>query len=135
MKKYFFKNPPKSPFEKGGLLPSFVKRGWGRFILLTLIKGYQRFISPLLPARCRYYPTCSEYGMQAIRWHGAKRGGWLTIKRICRCHPLGGHGIDFVPLPLYRLQFYYAPTPSHSYVYIDQCDYRHQLNRWINSHS
>ncbi len=153
MKKYFFKNPPKSPFEKGGLLPSLQEKVRvdktkhcfvrsqdksctcvGRFILLTLIKSYQRFISPPLPARCRYYPTCSEYGMQAIRWHGAKRGGWLTIKRICRCHPLGGHGIDFVPLPLYRLQFYYAPTLSHPYVYVDKRDYRHQLKRWINSH-
>ncbi|PNK60764.1 membrane protein insertion efficiency factor YidD [Psychrobacter sp. FDAARGOS_221] len=75
-------------------------------ILLLIIKGYQNFISPVLPARCRYYPTCSEYGKQAIQWHGAGRGGLLTLKRVCRCHPLGGHGIDFVPLPLYRYLFY-----------------------------
>ncbi|WP_019672119.1 membrane protein insertion efficiency factor YidD [Psychrobacter lutiphocae] len=75
-------------------------------ILLLIIKSYQTFISPVLPARCRYYPTCSEYGKQAISWHGAGRGGLLTVKRICRCHPLGGHGIDFVPLPLYKDLFY-----------------------------
>lgn len=78
---------------------------WSRFfsrLLLTIIKGYQTLISPLLPARCRYYPTCSEYGKTAVIWHGPARGGWLAVKRICRCHPLGGHGIDFVPLPLYK---------------------------------
>ena len=81
---------------------------WSRFLsclLLSIIKGYQTFISPVLPARCRYYPTCSEYGKTAVIWHGPARGGWLAVKRICRCHPLGGHGIDFVPLPLYKLTF------------------------------
>ena len=78
-------------------------------LLLTIINGYQTFISPLLPARCRYYPTCSEYGKTAVLWHGPARGGWLAVKRICRCHPLGGHGIDFVPLPLYKLIFTELP--------------------------
>lgn len=71
-------------------------------LFLALIKAYQMFVSPVLPARCRYYPTCSQYGTTAIKWHGARRGGVLTLKRIGRCHPLGGHGIDFVPLPLYK---------------------------------
>lgn len=76
--------------------------GWFTRLLLTLIKGYQSFISPLFPARCRYYPTCSNYAKTAVVWHGPTRGGWLAVKRICSCHPLGGHGIDFVPLPLYK---------------------------------
>lgn len=58
---------------------------------------YQKAISPLLPARCRYSPTCSEYAMQAIKKHGPWRGGKLTIKRIFNCHPWGGEGHDPVP--------------------------------------
>ena len=76
-------------------------------LLSRIISFYQYIISPILPARCRYYPTCSQYGQQALLWHGVWRGGWLTLKRISRCHPLGGHGVDFVPLPLYRYQFTY----------------------------
>lgn len=74
-------------------------------ILLAMIRFYQLVISPLLPARCRYYPTCSNYGLQAIQRHGGIKGGLLTIKRVCRCHPWGGSGIDFVPLALYRYQY------------------------------
>ena len=74
-------------------------------LLLLIIKGYQYFISPILPARCRYYPTCSNYAKTAVVWHGPAKGGWLALKRIGRCHPLGGHGIDFVPLPLYKHTF------------------------------
>ena len=70
-----------------------------KFIYIFII-FYQKIISPVLPARCRYYPTCSNYGKQALAWHGTWRGIWLLLKRIGRCHPLGGHGIDFVPLPL-----------------------------------
>ena len=69
-------------------------------ILFKLINFYQKIISPVIPARCRYYPTCSNYGKQALLWHGGWRGGWLLLKRLGRCHPLGRHGIDFVPLPL-----------------------------------
>ena len=78
------------------------------YLFLAIISFYQKGISPLIPARCRYYPTCSCYGQQAIRWHGAWWGGWLAIKRIVRCHPFGGHGIDFVPLPLYRYHYHYV---------------------------
>ncbi len=102
-------------------------------LLKKLIRGYQLFISPLLPARCRYYPTCSNYGLQAVEWHGAGRGGWLAFKRICRCHPLGGHGIDFVPLPLYRFQFTYCGNlESYQTVYQDRTHYRHLLKLWLN---
>lgn len=66
-------------------------------VLALVVRGYQRFISPLKPQTCRFRPTCSEYTVQALRRHGAMRGGWLATKRICRCHPWGGHGWDPVP--------------------------------------
>ncbi|MFW2178147.1 MULTISPECIES: membrane protein insertion efficiency factor YidD [unclassified Moraxella] len=77
-------------------------------LLLGVIQFYRYAISPLLPARCRFYPTCSSYGIEAVRLHGGWLGGWLTIKRVCRCHPWGGSGVDFVPLPLYRYQYHYV---------------------------
>ena len=64
---------------------------------LFLIGFYQRFISPLFPANCRYYPTCSAYAKEAVEVHGAFKGGLLAIKRILRCNPLGGMGYDPVP--------------------------------------
>jgi hypothetical protein len=67
------------------------------WIMLLAIKFYRLAISPWLPAACRYTPTCSQYGMEAIRKHGAFKGGWLTLRRISRCHPWGGHGHDPVP--------------------------------------
>ena len=65
------------------------------FILLIMI--YQKIISPLFPATCRYTPTCSQYGMEAIQKHGVFKGGWLGIKRIFSCHAWGGSGYDSVP--------------------------------------
>ena len=67
-----------------------------RFLLL-LVWGYQHFISPLKPPTCRYFPTCSEYARQAIEKYGARRGGWLALKRILRCHPFHEGGYDPVP--------------------------------------
>lgn len=67
------------------------------FIFLTIIKFYRGIISPILPARCRYIPTCSEYGKQAIIKYGPYKGGVLTLKRISKCHPWGGSGEDLVP--------------------------------------
>ncbi len=67
----------------------------GLFILL--IKVYQNLLSPLLGAQCRFTPTCSQYGVEAINKYGAFKGGWLTLKRIGRCNPWGGHGPDPVP--------------------------------------
>jgi putative membrane protein insertion efficiency factor len=49
------------------------------------------------PSPCRYWPSCSQYALEAIERHGATRGGWLATRRICRCHPWGGHGVDPVP--------------------------------------
>lgn len=80
-------------------------------VLMGLIKFYQLFISPLLPARCRYYPTCSQYAIEALQLHGGIKGGWLAIKRIGRCHPWGGHGIDFVPLP--KGQYFYVQNTTN----------------------
>ncbi len=72
-------------------------------VLRGLIRAYQLLISPLLPANsCRYLPSCSHYGMEAVASHGAVAGGWLTVRRICRCHPWGGHGYDPVPQNLHR---------------------------------
>jgi putative membrane protein insertion efficiency factor len=62
-----------------------------------LFKLYYWAISPLLGTRCRYVPSCSEYAQQALALHGPFKGLWLAIKRISRCHPWGGHGIDPVP--------------------------------------
>ena len=64
---------------------------------LLLIKLYQILLSPLLGASCRYTPTCSQYGVEAIKKHGPFKGLWFTIKRISSCHPWGGHGHDPVP--------------------------------------
>ena len=69
----------------------------GIFIVLIPIYFYKYCISPLLPPSCRYTPTCSEYALQAIKKYGPFKGGWLTIKRISKCHPWGGHGYDPVP--------------------------------------
>ncbi|MFD0766754.1 membrane protein insertion efficiency factor YidD [Mucilaginibacter lutimaris] len=66
-------------------------------LFLLLIKIYQYLISPILPNSCRYTPTCSQYGIEAIKKHGPFKGGWLTLKRIGRCNPWGGHGHDPVP--------------------------------------
>jgi putative membrane protein insertion efficiency factor len=66
-------------------------------LFLGIIQVYRWFLSPLLGAACRYTPTCSQYGKEAIEKYGPFKGGWLTIKRIGRCHPWGGHGHDPVP--------------------------------------
>ena len=58
---------------------------------------YQYAVSPLIPPRCRYTPTCSQYAVEAVKKYGAFKGGWLALKRIARCHPFGGHGHDPVP--------------------------------------
>ena len=67
------------------------------WILVALVKIYQGVISPLLPATCRYTPTCSAYSIEAIQKHGPFKGLVLAIKRIGSCHPLGGDGYDPVP--------------------------------------
>ncbi|WP_348675384.1 membrane protein insertion efficiency factor YidD [uncultured Abyssibacter sp.] len=65
--------------------------------LILLIRLYQRLLSPLLPQRCRYTPSCSQYAVQALHAHGVLRGGILAIRRLARCHPLRPGGHDPVP--------------------------------------
>jgi hypothetical protein len=64
---------------------------------LILIRAYQRAVSPLLPPACRFYPSCSQYALEAIEQWGLVRGLLLGAKRLARCQPFGGHGIDPVP--------------------------------------
>jgi hypothetical protein len=72
--------------------------------LIGLLRVYRALVSPVLTAvlgpmglGCRFTPTCSQYGIEAIRRHGAGRGAWLAVARLCRCHPWGGCGLDPVP--------------------------------------
>lgn len=68
-----------------------------RPVLLFLLHGYKKLISPLLGPRCRFYPSCSSYAIEAISRYGGAKGSWLTCKRLCRCHPLNDGGYDPVP--------------------------------------
>lgn len=63
-------------------------------VLIIIVKTYQKFISPLKPRSCRFYPTCSEYSIQAIDKYGVVKGGFKSIKRILRCHPFNSGGYD-----------------------------------------
>lgn len=67
------------------------------FALSLPVHFYRLCISPMLPASCRFTPTCSAYALEALKKHGPIKGAWLTIKRVCRCHPWGGSGYDPVP--------------------------------------
>ncbi|WP_038199624.1 membrane protein insertion efficiency factor YidD [Xenorhabdus bovienii] len=69
----------------------------GSRLLIAIIRGYQLVISPLLGPRCRFHPTCSQYGIEALRRFGMIKGSWLTVKRILKCHPLHVGGDDPVP--------------------------------------
>lgn len=66
-------------------------------LLIFLIRCYQRVLSPFIGNQCRFHPTCSRYGVEALEKHGALRGSWLTLRRVTRCHPLNPGGIDPVP--------------------------------------
>ncbi|MCI7686053.1 MAG: membrane protein insertion efficiency factor YidD [Eubacteriales bacterium] len=63
-------------------------------VLILIVRGYQKFISPMFPPTCRFYPTCSEYFIQAVQKYGPFKGSWLGIKRILRCHPGNPGGYD-----------------------------------------
>jgi putative membrane protein insertion efficiency factor len=63
------------------------------------VRAYQVTLGPLVGGHCRFEPSCSRYAIEAYRVHGPLRGTWLTARRVLRCHPLGGHGYDPVPLP------------------------------------
>ena len=68
-----------------------------KWLVLGLIRFYQKFISPILPPSCRFEPTCSHYTYEAIQVHGVVKGGWMGIRRISRCHPFSPGGYDPVP--------------------------------------
>ncbi len=70
---------------------------FGTKILIGILRVYQIIISPLLGPRCRFVPTCSCYGIEALKNHGLLKGGWLTLKRVLKCHPLNEGGFDPVP--------------------------------------
>ena len=66
-------------------------------LAMLLIKFYRRFISPLKPPCCRFYPTCSEYALEAVQKYGALKGGYLAVRRVLKCHPFHKGGYDPVP--------------------------------------
>ncbi|MDH4225699.1 MAG: membrane protein insertion efficiency factor YidD [Deltaproteobacteria bacterium] len=66
-------------------------------LLIGLVRLYQMLISPLLPPTCRFYPSCSHYAVEALSVHGAVKGGWLTLRRLGKCHPFHPGGVDPVP--------------------------------------
>ena len=74
-----------------------VKASWAARALAWIFGAWKVMISPYMPPACRFTPTCSEYGREAVLTHGLFKGGWLTLKRISRCHPFGGEGFDPVP--------------------------------------
>ncbi len=67
------------------------------WVLVGLLTVYRRFVGPLLGARCRFYPSCSAYALEAVQLHGAAKGSWLAARRLSRCHPFHRGGIDPVP--------------------------------------
>lgn len=68
-----------------------------KFLIIGIFRFYQKLISPLTPPSCRFYPTCSHYGVEAVQKHGAIKGSYLAISRILRCHPFHEGGFDPVP--------------------------------------
>ncbi len=77
--------------------PETQKKTLLAYLLTGFVRFYQLGISPFLAPRCRFQPTCSHYAIEAISKHGGLKGGWLTVKRISKCHPWGGFGYDPVP--------------------------------------
>ena len=81
-----------------------------KWILIGLVRVYQATLSPLLGGACRFEPSCSHYGIDALRRHGALRGSWLTLRRLLRCRPYGPSGYDPVPD---RWPGYFQKFPYH----------------------
>ncbi|MSU91602.1 membrane protein insertion efficiency factor YidD [Rhodobacteraceae bacterium 2CG4] len=70
---------------------------WAAAVLALPVRAYRLIGSPWVGRSCRFQPTCSAYALEALQRHGALRGGWLTLRRLARCHPWGGSGVDDVP--------------------------------------
>lgn len=84
-----------SPVLKPTTAPPSIAAG----VVLAALRAYKLLLSPLLTGCCRYYPSCADYAREAVLMHGAVRGLWIGGRRLARCHPLGGHGVDPVPAP------------------------------------
>jgi uncharacterized protein len=84
-----------------------------RLILTQFLRGliliYRYGLAPMLPGRCRYLPTCSHYGLEALQVHGPIHGSWLTLRRFLNCHPWGGQGYDPVPAARHKVE----PSPAN----------------------
>jgi putative membrane protein insertion efficiency factor len=83
-------------------------------LLVWLLRGYQLLLSPMLGQNCRFYPTCSNYAIEALRTHGAARGSLLAARRVCRCHPWNAGGVDPVPPPRHEQSSTAACGCNHS---------------------
>jgi putative membrane protein insertion efficiency factor len=83
-------------------------------LLVWLLRGYQLLLSPMLGQNCRFYPTCSNYAIEALRTHGAARGSLLAARRVCRCHPWNEGGVDLVPPPPHKHSTTAACGCNHS---------------------
>src|SRR5688572_33092932 len=95
-------SPPLKPTtptrsNSAGRAPVHAAAGAAAALVLALLKAYKVLLSPLFAGSCRFSPSCSDYMTEAVRRHGPWRGVWLGCRRLARCHPLGGHGIDPVP--------------------------------------
>ncbi|MCE3230567.1 MAG: rane protein insertion efficiency factor [Alphaproteobacteria bacterium] len=92
-----------------------------RFVVFSLY-AYRRLVSPFLPPRCRFDPTCSRYAIHAIEHHGLRRGGWMALKRLFRCHPLADWGYDPVPdqasISLQHKPLNQAQSPSYFHPFL-----------------
>ena len=93
-----------------GLTP---RRSAAAWLLIWLLSGYRKFVSPLLGPRCRFYPSCSAYALEAVQVHGAGRGSWLAVRRLSRCHPFHAGGLDPVP-PVRREHGAQAPAEANT---------------------
>jgi uncharacterized protein len=65
--------------------------------MLLAVRAYQTFFSAIMPSACKFYPSCSQYAAEALQLHGARRGSWLALRRLSRCHPFTPGGVDLVP--------------------------------------
>ncbi|WP_067816787.1 membrane protein insertion efficiency factor YidD [Actinomadura kijaniata] len=106
-------SPPAGSPASSGAAATARRPGLAARALILLVRAYRRFLSPLLGQQCRFQPTCSAYGLEALQTHGALRGSWLTARRIGRCHPFHRGGYDPVPPPRNASEpFRTAPDPA-----------------------
>ena len=87
-----------------------------RRLFIGIIKLYQTLISPLLGPNCRFHPTCSHYAIEAIAKHGVIKGGYLSMRRLIKCHPLHEGGLDPVPETNDKQCLFLVPDPDHPHV-------------------